>query len=378
MVTARGRGRRPLAQRDFDGDVSEVGRPIRVICEPSGFAIYYYAHRCIITQMVFGPDSRWQLYRLLGEPLRLRILTLAGVEELSVGELAEALSESQPNVSRHAAHLRQAGLLVDRREGTRTFVRVADSVRPDPVVVDALHAGRRLCEADGSLARVEEVIAARDAMTREFFSRPARARPEPLTAELPACLYALGTLIDGRELAVDVGTGEGAWLEVLAPVFRRVIAVDRSAAQLEQARDRLAARGYENVELLQDEADGPRVRQAVARGADLVVCSRMLHHARRPRETVRRLGELLRPGGCLVVVDYERHQDERFSEQQADVWLGFEPPELHGFAASAGLVPGDVRSIPPPYVPPGVDGHLKWHLLTARRPLAPSPAPSHP
>ena len=56
--------------------------------------------------------ARWELYRLLSEPVRLRVLALAAEEELAIGELAELLGESQPNVSRHAAPLRQAGALV--------------------------------------------------------------------------------------------------------------------------------------------------------------------------------------------------------------------------------------------------------------------------
>src|SRR5262245_34061265 len=116
-------------------------------------------------------DSRWQLYRLLSDPTRLKLLALAAEEELSVGELAELLDESQPNISRHAAPLRQAGLLSDRRQGTRTLIRLADGARGDAVVADALEAGRKLCAADGSLGRVADVVLRRDAKTREFFAR---------------------------------------------------------------------------------------------------------------------------------------------------------------------------------------------------------------
>ncbi|MGH7268829.1 MAG: ArsR family transcriptional regulator, partial [Polyangiaceae bacterium] len=51
-------------------------------------------------------SPRWELYRVLSEPIRLRLLALAAEEELGIGELADLLNESQPNVSRHAAALR--------------------------------------------------------------------------------------------------------------------------------------------------------------------------------------------------------------------------------------------------------------------------------
>ncbi|MEO8875298.1 MAG: metalloregulator ArsR/SmtB family transcription factor, partial [Polyangiaceae bacterium] len=107
-------------------------------------------------------QERWDLYRTLAEPLRLRLLALVADEELAVGELAELLQESQPNVSRAWTPLRDAGLVAARRDGTRVFVRLREGAAEDAVVLDALTSGRALVEKDGSLARVSQVVAARD------------------------------------------------------------------------------------------------------------------------------------------------------------------------------------------------------------------------
>src|SRR5271166_4861144 len=145
---------------------------------------------------------RWELYRVLSEPLRLRLLALAAEEELSIGELAELLGESQPNVSRHAAALRQAGLLSDRREGTRTLVRVPVDAARDAVVADALASGKSLCERDGSLQRVGQVLRAREAAAHEFFARPGKPKDaEGAPAEIGAYLAALAPLLAHRSLA---------------------------------------------------------------------------------------------------------------------------------------------------------------------------------
>lgn len=63
--------------------------------------------------------------RAPSEPARLRLLALAAEEELGIGELAELLGESQPNVSPARRHAEGLGLLAVRREGTRAFVRVS-------------------------------------------------------------------------------------------------------------------------------------------------------------------------------------------------------------------------------------------------------------
>jgi ArsR family transcriptional regulator len=314
-------------------------------------------------------EGRWQLYRLLGEPFRLRLLALAATEELSLGELAELLDESQPNVSRHAAPLRQAGLLAERRHGTRTFVRVTEETQTDPVVLDALRSGRALCEEEGRLARIPEMIQKRELRTREFFAREATdAESLTLASELPAYLRALSVLVPDRDLAVDVGTGHGALLDALAPIYRRVVALDRSPVQLARAERRVQSRGYKNVTLLCAELADEVVTSALGPGADLVVAVRMLHHAPRPRSAIEALSSLLRPGGRLLVIDYQRHADDAFRERQADVWNGFEAEELEAHARAAGLTQVQTSPLPEGLIQNSTDGHVGWQMLVAMRP----------
>src|SRR3954470_4430232 len=96
-------------------------------------------------------SNRADLFRLLGDEDRLRLLALCAAEELTVGELATLLGESQPQVTRKSQPLREAGLLGARKDGTRTLLRA--EVSSDPVVAAAFEAGRALCESDGSLAK---------------------------------------------------------------------------------------------------------------------------------------------------------------------------------------------------------------------------------
>jgi ArsR family transcriptional regulator len=321
----------------------------------------------VIAEVSLPRSPRWELYRVLAEPARLRLLALAAEEELSIGELADLLDESQSNVSRHASALRQAGLLVDRREGTRTLVRAAPSAERDPVVLDALASGRTLCVDDGSLARVAEVVRAREAAANEFFARPARAKLDATPGEMGAYLAAMARLLPRRALAVDAGTGDGRLLEVLAPAYDRVVAIDRADAQLGRAQERIAARGFANVALLRGELDTPELLRAIGAGADAVFASRLLHHAPRPAKVVAQLAALCARGGALVVIDYARHNDESMRDQ-ADTWLGFEPAELRRFARSAGLEDGHVTSIPASLCGDGPDRHLPWQVLVARKP----------
>jgi DNA-binding transcriptional ArsR family regulator len=316
--------------------------------------------------------ARWELYRLLAEPVRLRLLALAGEEELAIGELAELLREGQPNVSRHVAPLRKAGLLSMRKHGTRVLVRLSEEAEHDAVVLDGVKAGRELCSADGSLLRVAEVVAQRDESARAFFANAneAKATLTELPGELPAYLTALAPLVRDRGLAVDAGCGAGSVLDVLAPIFKEVIAVDREHVQLSLASERLMRRGYGNVTLLCDAYDSDAVRTLVHErgGADVVFASRVLHHAPKPETAIAALARLLKPDGALIVVDYAPHEDDALREQQADLWLGFADEELAGFARRAGLSDTHVQAIGKGRCGDGLDSALGWHFMVARRP----------
>lgn len=68
----------------------------------------------------------------LADPTRRRILELVAVQPRAVGELADLLPVTRPAVSQHLKLLKEAGLVIDRAEGTRRIY------RPDPAGLDLL------------------------------------------------------------------------------------------------------------------------------------------------------------------------------------------------------------------------------------------------
>ena len=65
-------------------------------------------------------------FEALGDPNRRAIVELLGEGDRSVQQLADALPISRPAVSRHLRLLKEAGLVVDRAEGTRRLYRLHD------------------------------------------------------------------------------------------------------------------------------------------------------------------------------------------------------------------------------------------------------------
>lgn len=80
-------------------------------------------------------------FKVLAEPMRLKILHALWDGERTVGEVIEAVDGLQANVSKHLGVLQQAGLVTRRKEGLRVFYRIADPTVFDlcEVVCESLH-----------------------------------------------------------------------------------------------------------------------------------------------------------------------------------------------------------------------------------------------
>src|SRR5688572_25746619 len=208
--------------------------------------------------MAFSADNLPLLHRLgtLTDLARLRILRLLDRQELSVGELARALQLPQSTVSRHLKLLHDGGWTAKRSEGTASLYRVAEQTLPEQMRALWQLTREQLGETatfQQDDARLAEVIAERRVDSKSFFGQiggewDALRRElfgESFTAE------ALLSLIHHEWVVADLGCGTGNASEMLAPLVKKVIAVDREPAMLEAARKRLA--GASNVDFRQGE-----------------------------------------------------------------------------------------------------------------------------
>ena len=76
------------------------------------------------------PDELAELiarrFRVIGEPMRIRLLDRLREGEATVNELSEALAASQQNVSKHLSVLAEARILGRRKAGTHVYYRIVD------------------------------------------------------------------------------------------------------------------------------------------------------------------------------------------------------------------------------------------------------------
>jgi ubiquinone/menaquinone biosynthesis C-methylase UbiE len=261
--------------------------------------------------------------------------------------LVAILGQSQPRVSRHLKLLVEAGLATRQREGAWAFFRLAES--GGALARDWL---RRLDPADpvvsADRARLEVARESRRKQAAVYFAERAadwnqiRALHAP-EERVEATIIAMIGDKPYRDL-VDLGTGTGRMLELLAPRAARAVGVDQSAAMLALARSRIDQAGLRHVSLRQGDIYAP----PVARNAyDLVVIHQVLHFLDDPARALGEAARALAPGGRLVVVDFDAHDQEFLRDEFAHRRLGFAVQEVEGYLAETGLAKIRSERVPP-------------------------------
>ncbi|QQS13674.1 MAG: metalloregulator ArsR/SmtB family transcription factor [Rhodospirillales bacterium] len=305
--------------------------------------------------------------RAMAEETRLRILALAARDQLTVSEIVDVLGQSQPRVSRHLKLMVEAGLLERAREGQWAYFRLARASGHAATLARDLAA--RLPMDDGVLAadqaRLDDLKRRRENRAVAYFRRNAE-RWDQLRAlhvadgEIEAALLAH---LPGRgETLLDIGTGTGRILEIMAPRFDRVIGIDQSREMLAVARANLARSGLANAEIRRGDMYALPLPAAAV---DVVTIHQVLHYAEDPAAVLREAARVLAPGGVALVVDFAPHDLVELRREHAHVHLGFADNQVEGWLTAAGF------AVEPPTRLPGQ--RLMVGVWRARRlPAAPA------
>jgi ArsR family transcriptional regulator len=184
------------------------------------------------------------------------------------------------------------------------------------------------------LLRAERVMQERRTTSQAFFSSTAgqwdRVRAELYGARTD--LAPLAALVDPASVVGDLGCGTGQTTAALAPFVARVIAVDESEAMLDAARDRIGQ--HDNVEVRSGRLEALPIDDATL---DVAILSLVLHFVVDPAAVLGEAARVLRPGGCLLVVDMEPHEREEYRATMGHLWLGFSAEQLVGWLDGAGF-----------------------------------------
>lgn len=273
--------------------------------------------------------------RAAGEPTRLRLLALCAYGELSVSELTQILSQSQPRVSRHLKLLVEAGLLDRFREGAQVYYRIAErteSAQLARTLVDLLPAEDT--ELNRDLLRLDQVKQKRADVALNYFKENAAQWNQIRALHVPEALLEREFLdvIGNAPIAdfLDIGTGTGRLLELLADRTERGMGIDLSQEMLTVARANLERASLRNVHVRQADMYNMPVADS---SIDLATLHLVLHYSDDPASVIEEAARVLRPGGRLVIVDFATHNEEHLRAEHKHHRLGFDDAEIESWLA---------------------------------------------
>lgn len=288
------------------------------------------------------------IFRALADATRLRIMALLRSMELSVGELAQVLGQSQPRVSRHVKILCDAGLAERRKEGSWVFVALGEAARVEPVLA-ALDSWA-VREPDhwrlADVARLAAVRADRASAAASWFETNAGQWDAIRSLHIAESEVeqAMGAVLGDDKVGqlIDIGTGTGRMLELFAGRAERALGIDRSSEMLRLARAKLSERGLAHAELRQADlyalplADG---------AADVAIIHHVLHFAQQPGAAIAEAARVLAPGGRLLIADFAPHEREELRTRDAHARLGFSDDQITGWFTAVGLAVARVETL---------------------------------
>ena len=285
--------------------------------------------------------------RAAGEPTRLRLLALCAHGELSVSELTQILSQSQPRVSRHLKLLVEAGLLMRIREGSLVFYRIADgheSAYLARTLVDLLPDNDT--ELSRDLNRLDIIRQKRAELAENYFQENAshwgkiRALHVPEADVEAKLLQLVGPTRIGTHL--DIGTGTGRMLELFAAQTERGIGLDLNSEMLAIARTQLGGDEYRHVHIRKGDMYNMPIDDATV---DLATLHLVLHYSLEPTAVIAEAARTLKKGGRLIIVDFAAHGEEHLRTDHKHQRLGFSDREIIQAMEQAGLEVGTTDAL---------------------------------
>src|SRR5215472_12631934 len=282
-------------------------------------------------------SSMLKSLRALSDPTRLRIVALLEKDELSVAELQEITRMGQSRISTHLGLLQDSGLVQSRREGKRTFYKLAQPANgtAGEVVQLAVRGSRELPEHASDQINLKRIINRRQEQAQVFFNQVAGRfdRIYGPGRSWQAFGHLLLRILPPLVVA-DLGAGEGLLSELLARRCKKVIAVDNSEKMVAFGMAKAKKNGLRNLEFRLGDLQEPPIEP---NSVDLVILSQALHHAGEPAKAIAAAYRILRPRGQIMILDLLKHNFEKAHELYGDRWPGFAESDLHRWLEEAGF-----------------------------------------
>ena len=273
---------------------------------------------------------------MLSDSTRLRMLRLLSQEELSVAELQEILEMGQSRISSHLGLLRRNNLVVDRKDGKRTYYTLStESSSKHEFIRLALSEESEEDFWESDQSALSRIVDRRRQESERYFDEVAERLGKNYVPgrTWEAIGHFLFRLVPSITI-VDLGAGDGMISQLLADRAKKVICVDSSKSMVRLGTDLAKRKGLSNLEYKLGDLEKIPLS---ANSVDLALMSQSLHHALHPEHALEEAYRVIKPGGQLIVIDLKKHPFEKARELYGDHWLGFGENEIYRMMVACGF-----------------------------------------
>ncbi len=134
------------------------------------------------------------------------------------------------------------------------------------------------------------------------------------------------------ETAADFGAGTGFMTEILLKKGLNVVAIDQSKEMISVLKDKF--KESDNIDLVLGNAEYVNLGDNTF---DYAFANMYLHHTEMPKNAIKEITRVLKPGGKLIITDLDKHKHEFLLKEHNDRWSGFERADIKNWYSAAKL-----------------------------------------
>lgn len=275
------------------------------------------------------------LFKILSDESRIRLVLLLQQQELTVAELSEITRLAQPRVSTHLSHLKKYHLVKVRKQGVSSYYRLNDEQFDENFshlleIVQSSYAENPLVVQDKiQMTKVMSNQAASnqwvDSVAGDMERHYSPGRTWEATARVVSKLVNLGRVL-------DLGSGDGVLAELMAKNAEEYTCLDNNAKAIDAAKSRLSH--LENVLFKQSDIHNLPFRND---NFDCVLMLHVLTYSTDPQKVIQQAFDVLKPGGRLLISTLNEHNHISVLEEYGHKNLGFKTEQLSQWCDSIGF-----------------------------------------
>jgi 2-polyprenyl-3-methyl-5-hydroxy-6-metoxy-1,4-benzoquinol methylase len=283
-------------------------------------------------------SSLSDLFKVLCDETRIRILALLENNELAVNELQKILQIGQSTLSSQLSQLREHNLVKSRKEGQRVYYsspEKRENSEETNILNSAINKYLNSEDFQTDSNYLDKVLQERSETSKSFFNSLKDKELHPPGQGWEAISLGFLKLLPARRI-VDFGCGSGEVSHLIFKMGRDVIGVDISEERIKAAKAKLTP-GLESEAKLQFLQENIEQTSIPSNWADMVIISQSLHHTANPRNVLKEAYRIMTRDANIIILDLTSHQLEWMRNEFGDFWLGFSMSDINEWMEKCGF-----------------------------------------